>query len=109
MPDSGVTPDDIDREIRRLPTMFSAPSDVIAYARRKGLQAEEYNNNSIEQMEDFVNQGIPVMALLDLTPDNALDFKGTFYRMAVKTPFATLPPKAAPKVKEAAPPQEQVQ
>lgn len=74
VPDSGVTPDGIDREIRRLPAMFSAPSDLIAYARRKGLQAEEYNNNSIEQMEDLVNQGIPVMALLDLTPDNALDF-----------------------------------
>jgi ech hydrogenase subunit D len=41
--------------------------------------------------------------------DNALDFKGTFYRMAVKTPFATIPPKAAPKVKGAVPPEEQVQ
>ena len=41
--------------------------------------------------------------------DNALDFKGTFYRIAVKTPFATLPPKAAPKAKEPAQPKEQVQ
>jgi len=74
MPDRLVNPDDIDREVRRLPTMFSAPSDLIAYTRKKGLKAEEYNQNSIGQMEDFVNQGIPVMALLDLTPDNALDF-----------------------------------
>jgi ech hydrogenase subunit D len=42
-------------------------------------------------------------------PDLALNFKGTFYRMAVKTPFATLqpqepeaaaPPKAAAQAKE---------
>lgn len=72
--DSGITPQDIDKEIRKLPGMFSAPLDLIAYARRKGLQAEEYNHNSLQQVEDLVAQGIPVMPLLDLTPDNALDF-----------------------------------
>lgn len=72
--DSNIAPEDIDKEIRRLPGMFSAPSDLIAYARRKGLQAEEYNYSYLKQVEDLVRQGIPVMPLLDLTPDNALDF-----------------------------------
>ena len=72
--DSNIAPEDIDKEIRRLPGMFSAPSDLIAYARRKGLQAEEYNYSSLKQVEDLVRQGIPVMPLLDQTPDNALDF-----------------------------------
>lgn len=72
--DSGITPEDIDKEIRKLPGMFSAPLDLIAYVRKKGLQAEEYNHNSLQQVENLVAQGIPVMPLLDLTPDNALDF-----------------------------------
>lgn len=72
--DSSITPENIDREIRRLPGMFSAPVDLITYARRKGLQSEEYNHSSLEQVEELVTQGIPVMPLLDLTPNNALDF-----------------------------------
>ncbi len=72
--DNALTPDEIDQQIRRLPGMFSAPSDLITFAQRKGLRAEEYNDNSLQQLEDLVTQGIPVMVLLDLTPDNALDF-----------------------------------
>lgn len=72
--DSKVTPEDIDQQIRRLPGMFSAPSDLVAYARRQGLRAEEYNRGSLQQVEDLVARGIPLMPLLDLTPDNALDF-----------------------------------
>lgn len=72
--DSDITPEHIDKEIRRLPGMFSAPPDLVAYARMKGLQAEEYNHNSLQEVEDLIRQGIPVMPLLDLTPDNALDF-----------------------------------
>jgi len=72
--DNTLTPEDIDKEIRKLPGMFSAPTDLIAYAHRKGLQAEEYNCSSLQQLEGLVAQGIPVMPLLDLTPDNALDF-----------------------------------
>jgi len=71
--DKSITPQDIDKEIRKSPGMFSAPADLIAYARRKGLPAEEYNNGSLQQVEDLVTQGIPVMPLLDLTPENALD------------------------------------
>ncbi len=41
--------------------MFSAPSDLITFARRKGLRAEEYNDNSLQQLEDLVTQGIPVV------------------------------------------------
>jgi hypothetical protein len=69
-----ITPEDIDQKIRKLPGMFSAPADLIAYARSKGLKAEEYNNGSLKQLEDLVSQGIPAMTLLDLTPNNALDF-----------------------------------
>lgn len=72
--DSDITPEDIDKEIRRLPGMFSSPPDLVAYARGKGLQAEEYNQNTLHDVEGLVRQGIPVMPLLDLTPDNALDF-----------------------------------
>jgi len=72
--DSSITPEDVDQEIRKLPGMFSAPLDLTEYARKKGLQAEEYNHNSLQQVEALVAQGIPVMPLLDLTPDNALDF-----------------------------------
>lgn len=72
--DENLAREDIDKEIRKLPNMFSAPSDLIAYAQSKGLQAVEYNNGSIEQLEEFVSRGIPVMPLLDLTPQNALDF-----------------------------------
>jgi hypothetical protein len=72
--DSTLTPPDIDRDIRRLPNMFSAPLDLIAYARRRGLQAEQYNHGTLEQLEELVSRGVPTMVLLDLTPDNALDF-----------------------------------
>lgn len=71
--DTTVTQESIDKEIRRLPSMFSAPHDLIAYARKKGLRAEEYNLNSLKQVEECVGQGIPVIPLLDLTPNNALD------------------------------------
>ena len=72
--DRSIAPEDIDREIRRLPRMFSAPVDLVEYARNRGLQAEEYNHGSLQQIEELVSQGIPVIPLLDLTPDNALDF-----------------------------------
>lgn len=72
--DTNLTPDDIDREIRRLPGMFSSPPDLLAFARKKHLRAVEYNDTSLQQLEDVVNRGIPAMALLDLTPDKALDF-----------------------------------
>jgi hypothetical protein len=74
MGDSKLTPQDIDREIRRLPRMFSSPRDLLAYARRKGLRAEEYNYGSLKQLEDLVARGIPAMVLLDLTPEKAWDF-----------------------------------
>jgi hypothetical protein len=72
--DNTITPQDIDKEIRKSPGMFSAPSDLIAYACKRGLQAREYNHSSLQQVEELITQGIPVMPLLDLTPDNALDF-----------------------------------
>jgi hypothetical protein len=81
--DSTLTPPDIDREIRRLPAMFSAPLDLMAYARRKGLKASEYNGGTPEQLEDLVSRGIPLMALLDLTPENALDFKNWHWVVVV--------------------------
>ncbi len=71
--DSSITPEFIDQKIRKLPGMFSAPHDLITYARSKGLQAEEYNHSSLQQVEALIRQGIPIMPLLDLTPDNALD------------------------------------
>lgn len=72
--DVSITQQDIDGEIRKLPNMFTATLDIMSYARSRGLQAEEYNLNSLQAVEDFIERGIPVMPLLDLTPDNALDF-----------------------------------
>lgn len=73
--DNSISPEAIDKEIRRLPGMFSAPTDLVAYARRKGLRAEEYNHNSLQQVKELVGLGIPVLPLLDATPSNALDFR----------------------------------
>lgn len=73
VPGSVIDPEDIDAEIRRLPGMFSSPPDLIAYARKMGLSARQYNDSRISDVAELVAEGIPVMALLDLTPDNALD------------------------------------
>ena len=78
-----ITPEDIDREIRRLPWMFSAPHDLIAYTRNIGLKVEEYNLSTLEQVESLINQGIPVMPLLDLTPNNTLDLDKWHWVVAV--------------------------
>jgi predicted double-glycine peptidase len=72
--DKTLMPVDIDHKIRKLPTMFSSPVDLIAYAREKGLRAGEYNNSSLQELDSFISRGIPAIALLDLTPGNALDF-----------------------------------
>jgi predicted double-glycine peptidase len=69
-----LMPVDIDRKIRKLPSMFSSPVDLIAYAREKGLRAGEYNNSSLQELDGLISRGIPAIALLDLTPGNALDF-----------------------------------
>jgi len=81
--DGPITPEDIDKEIRKLPGMFSAPTDLVMYARRKGLKAEEYNHNSLQHIKELVEKGIPVMPLLDLTPNNALDFQNWHWVVVV--------------------------
>lgn len=73
--DETLTPHDIDRDIRKLPGMFSSPADLRDFAHRKGLQAGEYNNGSLQEIESLISRGIPVMPLLDTTPDSPLDFK----------------------------------
>ncbi len=39
--------------------MFSAPLDLLAFARGKHLRAVEYNDTSLQQLEDVINRGIP--------------------------------------------------
>ena len=70
IPESNISPEDIDKEIRKFPGMFTAPLDLIEYARKKGLKVKEYNHGTLEQIEQLLALGIPVMPLLDLTPES---------------------------------------
>jgi len=87
-PDKSINPQDIDKEIRKLPWMFSSPVDLIRYTHSKGLRAEEYNQSSLQLIEDLVTQGISVIPLLDLTPDNALDFNQWHWVVIVSVEIA---------------------
>ena len=58
-----VTREDIDREIRRADNSIGAtPEDELQYARDHGLEAEEYNNGSWEEVKSMIDKGYPVMA-----------------------------------------------
>jgi hypothetical protein len=62
---TGTTVDrhDIDAEIRRF-DVFSAPDDLIGYARRAGLPAEGYNHGTAEDLERFIDAGVPCELLI---------------------------------------------
>lgn len=49
---------EIDNEIRRQ-DIFSAPNDLVEYARGTGLRAEMYNHGTPEELAYFVDLGIP--------------------------------------------------
>jgi hypothetical protein len=62
------TQGDIDAAIRRA-DIFTNPTDILDFARSKGLSAEGYNHGSLDQLKGFIDQGIPCQALIDVTGD----------------------------------------
>ena len=62
----------IDRSVRRA-DIFSAPTLLASYARQQGLVAQGYNGFDLEAALHLVEQGVPVMVLLDTTPLDLTD------------------------------------
>jgi hypothetical protein len=62
------TQGDIDSSIRRA-DVFTSPTDILDFARSKGLEAEGYNHGSLDEMKSFIDKGIPCQALIDVTGD----------------------------------------
>jgi hypothetical protein len=56
---------DIDPSIRRLNGMFTAPDDMIQFARNHGLSAEGYNNGTWDQIKNMIDSGCPVQAFVE--------------------------------------------
>jgi len=64
---------EIDKAIRSTKfDMFTAPGDIVSYARSKGFNAGLKNNSSAEEAAKFIDQGVPVIALID--PGDKYDF-----------------------------------
>lgn len=70
-PERGITPAEIDREIRRA-NIFTAPTLIIRYARLKGLESCGYNHGSLDGAEKLLTRGIPVIALINTAPGTFL-------------------------------------
>jgi hypothetical protein len=61
-----VTPEQVALAIGRGPENFD---DMIEFARRQGLEAEGYNNGTVEELKSFIDKGIPVMAGISSATD----------------------------------------
>ena len=59
-----MTQADVDNAIRRT-NSFTAPDDMIEFAREHGLEAEGYNNVSWEEVKSMIDAGYPVQAMVD--------------------------------------------
>jgi hypothetical protein len=65
-----MTPDQIDHEIRRA-NVGVAPERLVDFARSQGLNAEQYNNGSWDELKGMLDKGIPCMVQIDPdSPDN---------------------------------------
>jgi len=58
-----MTQSDVDAAIRRM-DVFTAPSDMIDFARENGLEAEGYNHGSWEEVKAMIDAGHPVQAMV---------------------------------------------
>ena len=56
----------VDAAIRRT-DIFTSPGDVVAYSRRQGLGSEGYNHGSPDQVKSFLDRGIPVQVILNIS------------------------------------------
>jgi uncharacterized protein YvpB len=59
-----MTQGDVDSAIRRT-NIFTAPDDMIEFARDHGLEAEGYNNGTWEEVKAMIDAGHPVQAMVD--------------------------------------------
>ena len=59
-----MTQADVDEAIRRMNT-FTAPDDMIEFARDHGLEAEGYNHGSWEEVKSMIDAGYPVQAMIN--------------------------------------------
>lgn len=67
----GITPGEIDREIRR-GNVGASPERIVDFARDQGFEAEQYNNGSWDELRSFLDRGIPCMTMID--PDDPGNF-----------------------------------
>jgi hypothetical protein len=56
--------EDIDNAIRRM-DIFTSPNDIVDFARSKGLEAEEYNHGTWDELKSQIDAGHPVEALIE--------------------------------------------
>jgi predicted double-glycine peptidase len=68
---------DIDPSIRRMNGMFTAPDDMIQFARKHGLSAEGYNNGTWDQVKNMIDMGCPVQAFVEGDKSVKVDNGGT--------------------------------
>ncbi len=66
-----ISPAEIDDAIRRR-EYGAVPNDLIEFARDHGLEAEGYNNGSIDELKSFIDKGIPCQVLIDPRGTNKL-------------------------------------
>ncbi|MGH9426117.1 MAG: C39 family peptidase [Terriglobia bacterium] len=59
-----MTQADVDKGIRRMNT-FTAPDDMIEFARDHGLEAEGYNHGTWEEVKSMIDAGYPVQAMVN--------------------------------------------
>jgi hypothetical protein len=62
---------DIDAQIRRF-DVFASPLDMMDYARRAGVAAEGYNHGSKDQLERFIDAGVPTELVISADGSHAL-------------------------------------
>jgi predicted double-glycine peptidase len=57
---------EIDKSIRSTRfDFFTAPGDIVSYAKDKGMRAGMKNNSKIDDIVNYINKGLPVMTLID--------------------------------------------
>lgn len=57
---------EIDKSIRSTKLdFFTTPGDIVGYAKDRGMNAGMKNNSKVEDIANYVDKGLPVMALID--------------------------------------------
>jgi hypothetical protein len=80
----------IDKAIRRDDT-YVAPEDMIQFARDNGLEAEEYNNGTWDQVKAMIDSGHPVQAAISTDISSSGNLGGDALRYINITGYGTDP------------------